>query len=380
KSVYHIEQTTFVGDRGMITKLNLSRIEGEGFDYVMGVKSRQDEVCGMLLTTENGPAADFERYKGLRIKERRVGIKAFLIWKVKEILKQHDITACDEAVNAFAQKIHCLTNQDEPDYASFKPLLQNLLDARDSKLCYRLFRLIKKYTGRYEEQPRYIICLNEERQALTENKRAVWLAKLSKQLEKWKPTQDQSSAEIEQGLHKIFEGAKGRFKKFFEIERDPSSGQATGYHLNETMVEQEKKRDGIFILLTTRDDFQPSKVVDSYKELKEVEALFNDLKNFVDIQPIRHWLVRRVRAHVFVCIMALLLKRIFEINYLRSKSTMQPLEEISKSKLILYKVRFSERDDRTQIIPKVTTPNPLQKKYFNMVGITRPMSLERFVW
>ena len=59
---------------------------------------------------------------------------------------------------------------------------------------------------------------------------------------------------------------------------------------------------------------------------------------------------------------------------------MQPLEEIAKSKLIFYQVRFSEKDDRTQVIPKITTPNPLQKKYFNMVGIKNPMSLERIVW
>jgi transposase len=120
--------------------------------------------------------------------------------------------------------------------------------------------------------------------------------------------------------------------------------------------------------------------VDSYKDLKEVEALFDDLKHFVDLQPIRHWLTRRVRVHVFLCILALLLKRIFEINYLGSKSTMQPLEEIAKSKLIFCQVRFSEKDNRTQVIPKITTPNPLQKKYFNMVGIKNPMSLEGIVW
>ena len=37
KSVYHIEETTFVGDRGMITRLNVQRIESEGFDYIMGL-------------------------------------------------------------------------------------------------------------------------------------------------------------------------------------------------------------------------------------------------------------------------------------------------------------------------------------------------------
>jgi transposase len=85
--------------------------------------------------------------------------------------------------------------------------------------------------------------------------------------------------------------------------------------------------------LSSRYDLKASEVVESYKNLKVVEMLFDDLKNFVDIRPIRHWLQVRVRAHVFICVLALLLKRIFEIHYMKSKCTMEPLEEISKSKL-----------------------------------------------
>jgi transposase len=168
--------------------------------------------------------------------------------------------------------------------------------------------------------------------------------------------------------NKIFAGYKAKYRKFFDIQRDPDSDKAIGYRLNEQQLAQEKLRDGIFILQTNREDLPAGKVVDSYKDLKEVEALFDDLKHFVELQPIRHWLTQRVRAHVFLCILALLLKRIFEINYLGGKATLQPLEEISKSKLVFYKVRFSEREDHTRIIPKITTPNPLQKKYFGSWG------------
>ncbi len=206
------------------------------------------------------------------------------------------------------------------------------------------------------------------------------MTRLRKELEKWTPTEEQKTADIEQRLEKIFEGYKSRYRKFFEIERQEKDDKAIGWRLNEQRLEKEEKLDGIFVLLTTREELAADKVVDSYKNLKEVEMLFDDLKHFVDIQPIRHWLAHRVRAHVFLCILALLLKRIFEINYLGGKSTMEPLEELSKSKLIKYQVRFSQREERTQIIPKVTTTTPIQKKYFNMVGIRSPMSLESFVW
>ena len=380
KSDYHIEQTTFVGDRGMITKLNLGQIERNGFDYILGVKHRQDEICELLLATEDWAEGSYEWHKDLKIKERRVPIKEFLIWKTKRWLEQSQVKPGPRAMSRFEAKIQGLTNGEGVEYADFKPLLEGLVGAEDKRLCRKLFELIKKYVGRYEQEPRYVVCLNEERQAITRKKREATLSSLEKELKKWTPTQEQQPSEIEQGLNKIFEGYKSRYRKFFEIEREAQSDKAIGWCRNEGRLEQEEKLDGIFVLLTTREELAASKVVDSYKNLKEVEMLFDDLKHFVDIQPIRHWLGPRVRAHVFLCILALLLKRLFEINYLGGKSTMEPIEELSKSRLIKYKVRFSEREERTQVIPKVTTTTPIQKKYFNLVGIRNPMSLENFVW
>ncbi len=380
KSDYHIEETTFVGDRGMITKLNLSRIEREGYDYIMGVKHRQDGMCAMLVETQGWEDGSYEWHKDLKVKEQRVRIKDFLIWKTKQWLGQSQANPGARAMARFEAKIRGLTNRDGVDYADFKPLLEGLAGSEDKPLCRKLFQLIKKYVGRYEQTPRYIVGLNEERKALAQKKRTAMLSRLSQELKKWTPTEEQKPAEIEQRLDKIFEGYKHRYRKFFEIEREGKDDKAIGWRLDEQRLEQEEKLDGIFVLLTTREALAAGKVVDSYKNLKEVEMLFDDLKHFVDIQPIRHWLAHRVRAHVFLCILALLLKRIFEINYLGGKSTLEPLEELSKSKLIKYKVRFAEREERTQIIPKVTTTTPIQKKYFNMVGIKNPMSLENFVW
>ena len=172
-------------------------------------------------------------------------------------------------------------------YADFKPLLQSLVGLENNKLCRKIFYLIKKYSGRYEEELRYIVCLNQERKEIALKKREAMLTRLSKALKKWTPTQAQKPTEIEQGLNKIFSGYKNRYRKFFEIEREEQDDKAIGWRLNEDKLEQEKKRDGIFVLLTTRKDLAASKVVDSYKNLKEVEMLFDDLKHFVDIQLIK---------------------------------------------------------------------------------------------
>jgi len=107
--------------------------------------------------------------------------------------------------------------------------------------------------------------------------------------------------------------------------------------------------------------------------------LFDDLKNFVDIRPVRHWLEERVKSHVFICLLSLLLKRVFEINCLHSKAVTEPLEEISKVKLIKYEVKFSSKEDRGKTLMKITNVNPIQKKYFKLIGIKNPMSLENYL-
>ena len=380
RAEYCIEETTFVGDRGMITKLNLDKIEEEGFGYIMGVKLRQDEICEMVFSDLS--AEDFEEYRGLKIWEKRIKIKEFLLWKTKKILTESGVRISDEKCKILQEHIMALSNDKVPSYKTYKKILQDIAEEIDPKTCQKIFRVIKKYYGRYDDELRYIVCLNADRKDIARQRRQEYILKISTELDKvfLEDKGAQELIKVEKSINKIFEGYRGKYKKFFEIQRDEANKKALGYSLNQDEIEKEQQLDGIFVLLTSRMDLPRRKVVESYKNLQEVEILFDDLKHFVDIRPIRHWLEVRVRAHVFICILALLLKRIFEIHYLGCKSVTEPLEQIYKSKLIKYKVKFSEREDRNKELVKVTSTSPQQRKYFSMVGIKNPMSLEEFVW
>jgi transposase len=383
KNTYNIEQTTFVGDRGMITKLNLGEIESSGFDYIMGVKHRQNEITGMLFRNQKVKNEDYTKYKDLFIQDKMVPVKDFLLWKSMYILENNKITFDKSSLAALEKYISQLTNEDDITYAAIKPILEDLI--QDNKIRRKVFDPIKKYQGQYDNELRLIVCLNKERKALTKRTRDKRLASLSKELDKlcssdMKGKKKTDAVKMEQKLATIFEGYKRRFKKFFDIHRDKKRQKIIGYALNSVVLKEEEEHDGIFILTTNRSDFNAEKIIDSYKNLREIEILFDDLKHFVYIRPVRHWIENRVRAHVFTCILSLLLKRIFEINYMKGKAVMEPLEEISKSKLVYYRVKFSEREQRYQIIPKVTDLSSKQKKYFKMVGIHNPMSLENYMW
>ncbi|KXA88497.1 hypothetical protein AKJ61_04780, partial [candidate division MSBL1 archaeon SCGC-AAA259B11] len=85
--------------------------------------------------------------------------------------------------------------------------------------------------------------------------------------------------------------------------------------------EYERAIAGKFLLVTT-SDLDPSKTVEKYKELKDVEQAFDELKNMLNLRPVYHSTDVGVKGHVFVCILALLLRRLME------KETGEPFESV----------------------------------------------------
>jgi len=72
-------------------------------------------------------------------------------------------------------------------------------------------------------------------------------------------------------------------------------------------IEAEAALDGIYVLRTNlaRGELPTSEVVRSYKNLEQVERAFRTLKGpELEIRPIHHHLEDRVRAHVFLCMLA----------------------------------------------------------------------------
>jgi len=380
KRSYHIDETIFVGDRGMITRLNLDTLTDLGYDYIMGVKLHQDSLFQMLVEQDkiDWEAANFDEQKKLKLLEYTVSVKEFLLWKTKQILLLNELTINEEAWQIFANEIANLTDKDTPNASDFRTILQGLSDFMTTKVRSKIWTLIKRYIGHYELTNRFICCLNPQRQISSKDYRNNKLEKLEEELDelfsKLADSKKKNKLDFDKEVAKIFAGFRSKYKKFFSFENK------TSYSRNTQAIAREEKYDGVFVLLSSQEDITPDTVVKSYKNLREVETLFDDFKNFVDIRPIRHRLEERVRGHVLICILALLLKRIFEVDCLNSKSTTQALEEIDKVKLVRFKIKFSEKEERYQIIPKVTNLNQMQKKYFKAVGIINPMNIEKFMW
>src|SRR5450759_2969494 len=76
---------------------------------------------------------------------------------------------------------------------------------------------------------------------------------------------------------------------------------------NTEAITAEAALDGIYVIRTTigAEQMDAAKVVATYKSLARVERDFRSLKAIdLDLRPIHHWTETRVRAHVFICMLA----------------------------------------------------------------------------
>jgi hypothetical protein len=72
-------------------------------------------------------------------------------------------------------------------------------------------------------------------------------------------------------------------------------------------ITTEAALDGLYVIRTTvpAEQMTAAKVVATYKSLSRVERDFRSLKAIdVDLRPIHHYTQGRVRAHVFICLLA----------------------------------------------------------------------------
>lgn len=68
------------------------------------------------------------------------------------------------------------------------------------------------------------------------------------------------------------------------------------------------------ILMTNRHDWSAEKIIEAYHGQSTVERVFRDVKDedHVSLRPQFHWTDQKIRVHVFMCLVSLMLSRILE--------------------------------------------------------------------
>ena len=82
--------------------------------------------------------------------------------------------------------------------------------------------------------------------------------------------------------------------------------------IDQAAIAAEAKLDGKYLLRTSDPHLSAEDVALGYKQLAAIENAWRDMKHVIDLRPVYHRLEDRIRAHVLLCWLALLLIRILE--------------------------------------------------------------------
>lgn len=137
-----------------------------------------------------------------------------------------------------------------------------------------------------------------------------------------------------------------------------------------SFIQKAKMLCGYYVLQTTKLSIPDKEVESHYKQLKFVEDSFRQLKDMVEIRPIFHWKERRVKTHIFLCILAQTVvnkikDRLKETGWLDEKKG----NTFSHFIDILYQINlgiFSIENANIQIINQITSQQKELLQLFDM--------------
>ena len=110
---------------------------------------------------------------------------------------------------------------------------------------------------------------------------------------------------------------------------------------------------------TTDANLAAEEVIFRYKELSEIERGWRALKSTLLLRPVFHWTEERIRAHVFICVLALQIERWMR-NRLRDARLPDGHKGVSVARAIelLKRIKASEMEigGKKLVVPTRTTP------------------------
>ena len=176
---------------------------------------------------------------------------------------------------------------------------------------------------------RYIVCLNPEQQERDSALRQQLLSSLRHR--------------IESGDARSLIGNKG-YKRYLKVE-------SSSLQIDEARAEREAMYDGLYMLVTN-SGLSAAEAAIAYKSLWQVERAFRELKTGLELRPVYHYAERRIRGHIMVCFLALVLEMVMRCKLrqhgedaIRWEDMMQSLQEIRAVEIAVGDKRYLARTE-----------------------------------
>ena len=130
--------------------------------------------------------------------------------------------------------------------------------------------------------------------------------------------------------------------------------------------EREKRLEGRYVLSTSEKNLTALDAVAMYKQLTEVERGFRRLKDVLSLRPVYHRVEPRVRAHVFVAALGLLLQTLLQ-RHLDDSGVEMSAEHALQALETVRHVRFQTNGQHRS---GVSASNPRARQVLKALGIT----------
>jgi len=163
---------------------------------------------------------------------------------------------------------------------------------------------------------RWIICHNPQEAERDQAQRDDAVARLQAELDQIAAARARDAARAKKAGRKLSDDAHRKAE--CALRDHPTLGRylrqtATGrLQIDRAAVKAEERLDGKYLLSTSDPTMTAEDVALGYKNLLEAERGFRDLKSTLELRPVFHRIEPRIRAHVLLCWLALLLIRVAE--------------------------------------------------------------------
>jgi Transposase DDE domain len=188
------------------------------------------------------------------------------------------------------------------------------------------------------EHERFVICHNPE----AADRDAAIRARLLAQLGELIAGSDRLTRDERATLRGIISTKPG-LNRFLRV-------TATGLlRIDKAAIRTETNLDGKYLLRSSDPTLPAVDIALGYKQLLEVERGWRDMKQIIDLRPVYHRLEDRIRAHVLLCWLALVLIRIIETTTQATWNTLAA--ELRRLHVITYSGpagTFAQRTELTE--------------------------------
>jgi len=216
--------------------------------------------------------------------------------------------------------------------------------------------------GEGDGAKRYVVVRNPAQVARDREKRALLLERLETEI-----------ARLNENRPKNEQGRQAHTKAVCVLKAHRAMGKyvrelkSGALRIDRAKVHSEEKLDGKYLLVTSDQHLSSEDVALGYKQLTEVEDAWRMLKSELDLRPMHHRKADRIRAHVLLCWLALLLVRVAEVN------TGEPWWQVRQEMDRLHRGVFQGPDgqfvQRTELTRK-------QRQLLKAVSVPHPQRFE----